>query len=132
MSIGRFELRIKGIIHSWAACGLYTPTASTADSSDNARSRIDNPPKSNSSWRSSAVIEPVDLVSDVVADVASCPSSLRSLLRISMGSGPVYMVLDSFNVEPLALRDDAKNEDADDSVDARDSEDDLGVMPGRC
>lgn len=49
-----------------------------------------------------------------------------------MGSGPVYMVLDSFNVEPLALRDDAKNEDADDSVDARDSEDDLGVMPGRC
>lgn len=42
------------------------------------------------------------------------------------------MVFDSFKAEPLALREDVKNEETEDSVDANESEEDLGVMPGRC
>lgn len=121
-----------GNIHSSAACGLYgSSPSSIADSSDNANSRIDKPPKSNSSWRSSADIELLGPIGDFAAD-AFCLLSPRSFSSISTGSGPVYIVLDSFSVEPLALREDAKKEDAEDSVEAKESDDDLGVRPGRC
>lgn len=72
------------------------------------------------------------MVANLVTDSVFCLSSPRSFSSISTGSGPVYIVLDSFKVEPLALFEDAKNEEAEDSVEAKESDDDLGVRPGRC
>jgi hypothetical protein len=44
----------------------------------------------------------------------------------------VYVVVDCFNAEPLALREAASNEEVELSLEASDMEDDLGVSPGRC
>lgn len=52
---------------------------------------------------------------------------------MSRGAWLADAVVVCFRLEPLAaLRDEASREDAVESLDARDSEDDRGVIPGRC
>jgi hypothetical protein len=60
---------------------------------------------------------------------ASSPSSLFSTCT---GSGPEYAVVDCFKVDQFALREEASREDVEDSLEANDKEEDLGVTPGRC
>ncbi len=65
------------------------------------------------------------------ATPASSAPFPRILFNMSTGSGPAYAVVDCFKAEPLALRDEARREEVEESLEVNETEDDLDKL-GRC
>ena len=54
------------------------------------------------------------------------------LVRTSSGSAESSIVVDCFRAEPLARFEDARSDEAEESLDTKDNEEPLGEMPGLC